>query len=399
MRKNLKISKIKINQTILLLSFLLFNPFIIGAIINPRIIRHSLVAFACLFFIIKSYHILSRKKVILLFGIFFIILFYFIYCLNIGIDMSQTFDFFFRALFIFCLFIYLSSKDNLILIIKPFVIITIVISCLTIISFLTSNFHLIPFQSTNIGGYPVGYNFFLGMVHWTYAIYYRPSLYFDEPSYLGFFLGFAFFYLSQAYWLKHRKLILSTVFISGVLTGSFTFYGAFIPALMVKFLNEKLLYKIKEKLSIIYFIAFLLISINYLTNVANFNNTPLSNFQTSLEGRKFRIFLSLLSLRNASTTDIILGRGQGFIDQRGLGESNAFVKFFIEEGLIATLLVLILIYIKLKHNIPLMLFCLLGFHSVVILDTPFLIFLLLISPIVNKLNKDPEHYNLILKSV
>jgi hypothetical protein len=342
---------------------------------------------------------MPQKRLLLYLIIFSLILLYFIYYLNTDTkELNQTLDLFLRAIFVLSLVVYLFSEDNLVSIIKPFIVIILVISCLTIISWISSNFHLLPFQSTNMKGYRVGYNFPLGMVHMRKGTFYRPSLYFAEPSYLGFFLGFSYFYISQAIWLKRRKYFCLVVFISGVLTGSFTFYFAFIITFFTKLLNDNVLVNYKEKLSLVYFIAFLLISINLLIKVQDFNNVLFSNFQTSLEIRKLRIHQSILTIREETAPEILMGLGPGYIEKtRALGESNAFVKLLIEEGLIVTILILTMIYSNLKNNTPLMLFCLIAFNSVVILDTPFVIFLLLISSIFNKLKEEPRKFNSILR--
>jgi hypothetical protein len=396
-----KINKKSIDQIILFFSLLFFSPFVIGPLISPSIIRHIIVVIFLIYFLYRSDCIVSRTQIFFYCGIFFLLVFYFFYYINAGTgDVKQIYDFFLKALFVLSLVIYLLSGDNLVLIIKPFISIVLVISCLTSISCIVSNAHLLPFRSATILGYAVGFNYLFGMVHPSFISYFRPSFYFAEPSYLGFFLGFAFFYISKAYWLKNRKLLVSIIFVSGILTGSFTFYVAFTISFCAKFINEKFLYKFKEKLSIFYFVAFLLLSIYQISDIANFQNSVMSNFKTSLDSRKFRMYLSVKTLKKESTTEIFMGLGPGSIlkSNRKIGESNAFVKMLIEEGLIITVFILILIYYHLRNNTALLLFCLLTFNSVIILDTPLLIFLLLISTIFNNMDKDTEKYTSILKS-
>jgi hypothetical protein len=255
---------------------------------------------------------------------------------------------------------------------------------------------LVPFHTTVIAGYNVGYNLVFGLVHSRFAVV-RPSDYFFEPSYLAFFLGFSFFYLIKADWIKRKNMYCFFVCIAGILTGSYTFYVSTIMVLLIMFFHKFIPKQLKDKFYNWYLIGFVILSIFYLSNFGNVSGTILSSFKTSFSTRKERIVNSVNLIKSEKPVQLILGSGPGSIAKsRALGESNAYVKLLIEEGLITLVAILILIYYSLRKNQFLLLFSLFALHSVVLIETPLFIFLLLISSIFAKLYYEPDKYKMLL---
>ena len=90
-----------------------------------------------------------------------------------------------------------------------------------------------------------------------------------------------------------------------------------------------------------------------------------------------------------SPEQILFGTGPGSIEKKSdKGESNAYLKLFIEEGLIITILILSFIYYHLKNNVPLLFVVLISLHLVILIDTPLFILLVILGSIYNKFDNE-----------
>jgi hypothetical protein len=281
------------------------------------------------------------------------------------------------------IYLYFINVIHLVTATRIFEIIILIVSIITIISFIGANTGTIPFQERKVGNYDVGFNYLFGGVS-IKGNFYRPQYYFAEPSYLGFFLGFCFLYLKQLYWIKKRWIKLLTILIAGILVNSFTFYFA----MLIGIISEWMYFSLKSFLkpttiSKVYFVSFIVISAIYLTQLDKVNKVFFEKYPTSFNARQGRIEKSIATLQKMNFTEILLGKGTGFMyldkTRKTMGESNAHMRTLIENGLIILSIYLFVIYFFLKKTPSLLLYTLVALHSVVVLETPFFILIILLA--------------------
>jgi energy-coupling factor transporter transmembrane protein EcfT len=100
---------------------------------------------------------------------------------------------------------------------------------------------------------------------------------------------------------------------------------------------------------------------------------------SSADDRTDRIDTSFLYLTSASTKEYLLGRGPGFIGENNdKGESNPIIKSLVENGIIATVFVLVFLVYCTRKSKYYMIATFLFLNSVVILFTPLFIINILV---------------------
>lgn len=382
-----------LDVVVIFFSLILFSPFITSRILFPKAIKYTIILSAGLYLIWRVNRKIIKKTLDTCLIVLLLVCAYFIYYLFLDSKaVNNTFDLFIRASYCITLFAYLSIDKYLIFLIKFFPKIILYTALMTILSLFFAHFELVPFHKKVLADYTVNYNILFGFIHPRFSEY-RPSLYFVEPSYLGFFLGFSLFFLVKANWLKRRLSYCAIVFIAGLLTGSFTFYISTLVVLIIMIIYRFTPVQLKAKFFRWSLIGFLLVSVIYLSDAGSIKSTILSSYKTSFDTRKERAANSINLIKNENIFKFVLGLGPGSIAKsRELGESNAYLKLLIEEGLFASVLVFLLIYTRLKYNQYILFFSLIALHSVVLIETPLFIFLLLLSSIFSKLNFEPEKY-------
>ena len=245
-----------------------------------------------------------------------------------------------------------------------------VVASMTIFSYAMFFFQLIPFYNIELGGYDVFYNNILfGRMH-VGPFFRRASLYFSEPSYLGFFIGLSLFFLFDVN-CKFKTTLIFGLIISGFLSGSMTLLIGFSSA-FASFLIFKNILKIRVATRArIYFLTFVGISISYTA----FKDSifEILDFGSRVD-RDMRASRSIDLLFSSSIPHLLFGYGSTYIAKVDyLGESNSYLRLAVENGLIVLVLALGLIYKTLKKNPELMLFMLISLHSIVLFLTPFVI--------------------------
>jgi len=253
---------------------------------------------------------------------------------------------------------------------------------------------LLPTKALYLSNIKVGFNALLGLVHWK-NFFYRPSFYFAEPSYLGFFLGFSFFFMSHQREKKGKSFSIPIVFLAGICTFSLTYLIGVALTLIVQLVNKTVFFKLKNKSAVIYLGVIAISSVYILSSQSVYSKSYLlderlmdyGNITTSIVVRVERIKHSGSSLLGTPGLKILMGNGPGSLS----GESNAWVKTIYEKGLLVLLALIFIIYNSLKSNIPLLVFTLITLHSVIILETPFFIFLLIISYTRDLTDKNPAN--------
>lgn len=246
----------------------------------------------------------------------------------------------------------------------------VIIAIMTILSYALFFYNLIPFYNIELGGYDVMYNnLFLGRMH-VGPFFRRASLYFNEPSYLGFFIGLNLFFLFSIKF-QNKTLLIVGLIISGILSGSMTLLIVFISVLSMQIVFKNI-FKVKDlSRSILYLTLFVAISISYNSFKDSF--LEILDFGSRLD-RDMRASRSIDLLFSSSIPHLLFGYGSTYIAKVDyLGESNSYLRLAVENGLIVLVLAIGLIYKTLKKNPELMLFMLISLHSIVLFLTPFVI--------------------------
>ena len=377
--KNFIFNKYKFNLLILTFGILVSIPFaFLYDLFNIEF--KLLIILAISIFILIDNKIINTKKgfkyLIILVSIF---LCYFFNFLLTGVGyITYLIVQLVNLIFMLTIYLFVSSKIKANYIVSKFINISVFISILTLIAFIGISTGTIPFSSQEIAGYDVNFNYLFGSVQKKLS-FFQPHYYFLEPSYYAFFLGFSFLYLFQLKQIKFRFLKLIPILISGLILFSFTFYTALVIGLL-----SLLVYKISNpflnprqlsKLFLVSFVYLSLTSFQYLDKAKETIFIASSSFNERVQ----RINLSLEVVKTMNTTEILFGKGTGYItsdDSRDSGESNSYMKVFVENGLVVLTLWILIIYFLLRDNPSLLMFILVSLHAVVLLETPFFILLL-----------------------
>lgn len=375
------LKKEKINIFLIIFGVLLCIPFAISQIFINKYVNLLLLIPISIYLIINAPLKRNSLKVLLYSTIIMIL--YSSYYIIAGLGyMNNLIIQLVYSVFMLSIYLYISSGTHIETATKLFVKIILLISIISIFASLGSNSGIIPFPKRNLGGYDIGFNYILGGISYG-RIFDRPQFYFAEPSYLGFFLGFGLLFIKQLDWIKKKKIKLVIVFVSGILSFSFTFYAAIIIGIIAEivYFAIKSFFK-PTTISKIYFVTFIVISTVYITQLDKIANSSVSNLALSFNSRQERIGISLSAIKNMSFTEFIVGKGSGFIvsdKTREIAESDPYIRTLVENGLIILIIYLLIIYIFLKNSPSLLLYTLVALHSVVILETPFFILIILLA--------------------
>lgn len=273
----------------------------------------------------------------------------------------------------------------------------------TICSFLIFNIvNKLGFRPTRLGNYDEFNTYFnpaLGgisvrnLVSLTIG---RVSWFLSEPSYMGFIHGLNIFWFSSIKKNISRNCYLLGIGLS-ILALMFTLsFGSFVSltlAIIVYLLFNVGLFLLNSikvsvtKLSIWLLVllgfTFLVIVLwNYLSPLYIFIDEYFSNMDkySSLNDRTLRMENSIKMIREMSLLNFAFGYGPGSIESIfEKGESNGWLKSFIEVGLIPTILYfgLLFKFVLLKRqNLLLFAFVVISFNSIIIMFSPLVIFYL-----------------------
>ena len=389
------VNRVKFNFLLIIFNILLCIPFSVFYDLFSIYVELPVILFSALYIIWESDFTKNRNYFLIFIATLLIIIAY--SSLYIGEGLGSPHGLIVQVVhlvFMLAIYLYISTEDRIKVGNHLFSTLIVFISILTIISFIGANTGLIRFEPRNLAGYDIRFNYILGGVSLKW--FYRPQYYFDEPSYLGFFLGFAFFYLKEASWIKHKSIKLLIIFIAGVLVLSVTFYATFLIGFFSEFLIVKITPFISNRnLSKIYLVVFIILSTVLISKLSEVHMLFFSGYSNSFLNRMTRIEISLETLHKMSFFQLLTGNGTGFIAldiSRILGASNSYIKTLVNNGLIILIVYLFIIYNFLKDHPTLLLYTLVGLSSVVILETPFLLFIIVLSKTMNHLQVSDEKF-------
>ncbi len=380
--EEVKYNKIALILVVLISFFILVHPPFIASIYVPLFIRALLflfiVFFSLLTVIFKNYFVRFYLPVLL----FFTILSF--YWISIGAILS---DVVYSLLYVFLAIVLLVSvKRNRSLkglLINFYFILVLVLAVLSIISFLAFNLELASYELKPVGEgldvYVYFHNYFLGYINpklFESGVIGRVCGFLFEPSYQGWFLSTNFFLISKFMKKKRYLIFIQLIVLLGALASFSTMSWIVFGLVFASMLGFKIMsiLRLKKKTANILYGLMLVAGIVAMFTVVNQDKLVEMLGPSSSEDRIDRVDMSFIYLATSSPTELILGRGPGFISKNSdKGESNPIIKSLVENGIAATILVLIFIVYCTYRSKYYMIASLLWLNTVVILFTPLFI--------------------------
>ncbi|MFV8392977.1 hypothetical protein [Flavobacterium sp. LB2P6] len=259
----------------------------------------------------------------------------------------------------------------------------LILSVLSIISFLAFNFELVPYELKPVGEgldvYVYYHNYFLGYINpklFESGVIGRVCGFLFEPSYQGWFLSTNFFLVSKFIDKKRYLIFFHLIILLGALASFSTMSWVVFIIVFASILGFKIMsiLGLKEKLANVLYGLMLVAGIFAMFTVINQDKLLEMLGPSSSDDRTDRADMSFLYLATASPKELILGRGPGFIGKNNdKGESNPIIKSLVENGIVSTILVLIFVVYCTYRSKYYMIANLLWLNSVVVLFTPLFI--------------------------
>lgn len=393
-----KYNKIALILVVLLSFFILVHPPFVVSIYIPVFLRLPLFLFIVLFSLLtvlhKSYFIRFYLPIILFFVLSTV------YWISIGTILADLmYSFLYFSLAIVLLVSVKRNQSLKELLIKFYFYLILVLSVLSIISFLAYNLELAPYVLKPVGEgldiYWHYHNYLLGYIN-TKAFEYgeigRVCGFMFEPSYQGWFLTTNFFLMSKFIEKKWYLIFVQLIVLLGALSSFSTMSWivfAIVFASMLVFKIMSILGLKKKTANIIYSLG-LIAGVFTISTVINQDNLLEMLGPSSSDNRTERIESSFLYLVTSSPKELMLGRGPGFIAKNNdQGEANPLLKSLVENGVIITFLVLVFIIYCTYRSKYYMIANLLWLNSVVILFTPLFIVNVLVCRWMDEIKEHP----------
>lgn len=380
--EEVKYNKIALILVVLISFFILVHPPFVASIYVPVLIRVPVflfIVFFSLFTVVFKRYFLRFYLPIILFYIVSTV-----YWISIGAILS---DVVYSLLYVFLAIVLLVSvkrnKSLKLLLINFYFILVLILSVLSIISFLAFNFELVPYELKPVGEgldvYVYYHNYFLGYINpklFESGVIGRVCGFLFEPSYQGWFLSTNFFLVSKFMEKKWYLIFIQLIVLLGALSSFSTMSWVVFSIVFASMLGFKIMsvFGLKEKMANILYGLMLVAGIFAMFTVVNQDKLLEMLGPSSSDDRADRADTSFLYLATASPKELILGRGPGFIGKNSdKGESNPIIKSLVENGIVTTILVLIFIVYCTYRSKYYMIANLLWLNSVVILFTPLFI--------------------------
>lgn len=384
--KEKQYNKIALLLFVLIASYILTDSPFILSIYTSILFRYLLF----LIIIIFSFLMIFKKKeniVYLLFLAFFII--QFMYYVSSGANFWEAYNnlMCFSLAIILMLFVKRSNSLKELLIDFYFSIV-LLFSILSIISFITFNLELAPFELKAVGEgldvYMSYHNYLLGYVslrNYEMMDIGRVCGFMFEPSYQAWFLSTNLFLVSK--YLKNKRYlrVVQLILLLGALSTFSTMVWIVLIVLFFTIATFKLMSILgfKEKTANILYSLTIVFGILIVFTVVNTDKIIESLGTSSADDRTDRIDTSFLYLASASSKEYLLGRGPGFIGEHNdRGESNPIIKSLVENGVLATVFVLAFLVYCTHRSKYYMITIFMWLNSVVILFTPLFVINLLV---------------------
>lgn len=380
--EEIKYNKVALILVVLLSFFILVHPPFVISIYIPVFLRLPLFLFIVLFSLLtilrKSYFIRFYMPIILFFVLSTI------YWVSIGTILADLLYSFLYFLLAIVLLVSVKRNQSLRkLLINFYFYLILVLSVLSIISFLAYNLVLAPYQLKPVGEgldiYWHYHNYFLGYINaknFEFGEIGRVCGFMFEPSYQGWFLSTNFFLISKFIKKKMYLIFVQLIVLLGALSSFSTMSWIVFAIVFASILVFKIMsiLGLKEKTANVIYSLMLVGGVFIMFTVVNQGKLLEMLGPSSSDNREERSQTSFLYLATSTPKELILGRGPGFIGKNNdQGEANPILKSLVENGLIITFLVLVFIIYCTYRSKYYMIASLLWLNSVVILFTPLFI--------------------------
>nr|WP_315174762.1 hypothetical protein [uncultured Flavobacterium sp.] len=380
--EEIKYNKVALILVVLLSFFILIHPPFVISIYIPVFLRLPLFLFIVLFSLLtilrKSYFIRFYMPIILFFVLSTI------YWVSIGTILADLLYSFLYFLLAIVLLVSVKRNQSLRkLLINFYFYLILVLSVLSIISFLAYNLELAPYQLKPVGEgldiYWHYHNYFLGYINtknFEFGEIGRVCGFMFEPSYQGWFLSTNFFLISKFIKKKMYLIFVQLIVLLGALSSFSTMSWIVFAIVFASILVFKIMsiLGLKEKTANVIYSLMLVGGVFIMLTVVNQGKLLEMLGPSSSDNREERSQTSFLYLATSTPKELILGRGPGFIGKNNdQGEANPILKSLVENGFIITFLVLVFIIYCTYRSKYYMIASLLWLNSVVILFTPLFI--------------------------
>ena len=357
---------------LLILTFLLLsNPFLFYSFIGPEL-QYSIlgiILFALLIYCRGKFKII-RNPIALFFFLVYILIEFFINTDYVFYTLLSLFNILFY-------FVVISLVNNNLILRKKLIasLYTLSVSISILISTSYICYHLYPglFHFVDdFAGYHGFFNPWLGIVNEDKL---RPSWYFAEPSFSGFYLGLNFFlFLQKKYRSKKRKILEYCILLFGIFCTSST--GTFIYLSISLLVYFALKIHVNKKVILIFLYGSVMVSIFVVPKLESYGllTMAVERNQASFISRQNKMSMVDKTIDSMTLTDYIFGKGASYIVlKNGEGAADSYRKLFIEYGLLFTMVYLWYIRKLTIRNLPLYCFILLSFLSVALIFDPIII--------------------------
>ena len=246
---------------------------------------------------------------------------------------------------------------------------SVFIAALIIISKLAFTYTPSLFSSREIGGYPTFFNYLLGLVNPGKD---RPSWFFAEPSYSGFYLGLNFILLTQEKYPSLYKKIVHLIIIGAAIysTASMGTYAYILLSLPFLLLNRTRVNKNFITLGVAVAIyAVLLISSSYDLFLIDQDLFDLESH--GVGGRQDRMANAEAVMASGSFLNVLFGHGLEcvtFLYKEGI--SDAYHKLYCEWGLLFTIAFFYFVWKLTRKNVAAFVFIAASYFSICIHMSP-----------------------------
>ena len=299
-----------------------------------------------------------------------------------GSELGQYMKTFFSLIYLFICYTLFEEKKLIInfRIWEKFIFFVCICTIISIILYRTG-FNFL-FIKKDILNYPCEQLPFVGLVHYDDNAKIRPSWFFQEPSYLGDFLGFNFMMVSR-YYLKYRKWKKTLIYILTILiTGSMTGVGCTLIAFTIYLIQKRISFLNNH--SVLVKIVMVVLLPTAMTVYSTFDIQELKD-QSSIVGgssistRQARMAYGLEQIATATPNQLIWGRGKRFNEDFGLGVSNCYVQLLCADGALVLMFFLILVYVLLKRSDYEYYYMVIAMNAISLSFLPFIFLMMLVA--------------------
>lgn len=234
-----------------------------------------------------------------------------------------------------------------------------------------------PFINMDLDGYSVSAFPLLGNINTDVGssdMWCRPTWFFFEASYLGFFLGYNMV-MGYLYWKQKKQIKHFLVYVLAFLiTQSYTGYVCVLLGFILSYLTK--ISKFNKAIAISCLPLFLSFYLAFDKTIITDNKYTQT---ASIGDRQDRMGMAYEELATFDTTELFLGKGIDRLTDLGRGVANAYLKMLISNGVVLLVSYFIILYKIHKKSYYEFYFALFAFNSTEIALTPIVLLAFLVT--------------------